>query len=45
MRRRTFDAQSTDMVEVIAVDMRVDAEETAYDGTDGVAEVLGERNT
>jgi hypothetical protein len=33
------------VVEVIAVDMRVDAEQAADDGADVVAEVLGEWNT
>lgn len=39
-----FDAQGAYLIKVIAVYVRVDPEETADDGADGVFEVLGKRN-
>ena len=42
---RTFYSKSTDLIEMATIYMRIDTEEAANNGPNGVTEVLGEGNT
>lgn len=45
MISHTFDAKSTYVVEVVAVQMGIHTEQPPEDGTNGVFKILGEWNT